>query len=410
MAGQSWLTKLSCGQGGLVLAQRAFRVLFLAAGLHAVVAMLAWLGWLGLQLFSIGSALPTDFAAPALWHAHEMLFGFTAAVIGGFLLTAVPNWTGTQPLCGPPIAALALVWLAGRVAVWTSAFWPPALVAVIDLAYLPGVTVAVALALVRVKQWRNLVFPLLLSGLWVAQGLVHLERMGLSLSTSRFGFRLAIGLIIVTIVIVAGRIVPNFTGNWLRQRGLGELRPSPKWLEVIVLSVTIAALASDLMPVPPAVVGGLALTAAAAHGARMSGWRTRQVLSEPILWVLHLGYGWLIFGFLLRAASLLSSQVPETAALHAFTIGAFGTLVLGIMSRASLGHTGRPLTLAPAIAWAYAMLSTAALVRSLGPVLLPQWYGAELMLTGTLWVGGFALFTAIYLPILAQPRRDGGAG
>ena len=215
-------------------------------------------------------------------------------------------------------------------------------------------------------------------------------------------------------MIVAGRIIPNFTAGWLRQNGRAPLRPSPRWLDHLALALTVASFAAGMIPVPPVwaspAFAALALGAAAAHAARMSGWRSKETAREPILWVLHLGYAWLVIGFLCRAASLLTSVLPETAALHAFTVGVVGTLALGVMSRASLGHTGRPLTLAPAIPWAYGLVSLAALVRILGPTLFPQTSGALLLLSGGLWTLAFLLFVAVYLPILTRPRGDGGEG
>ncbi|MEO5374505.1 MAG: NnrS family protein [Alphaproteobacteria bacterium] len=398
--------RLACGEGGAIVFQRAFRALFLAAGIYGVLAMAAWVAWLG------GVHFTTGFAQASSWHAHEMLFGFTAAAVGGFLLTAVPSWTGSKPTCGPPIAALTLAWLCGRVALWTGGLGllPSAVVAVADLAFLPGVALAVTPALVRARMWRNLVFPVLLVTLWGGQILAHLDLAGVLPGAAQAGHRLAVGAVIMMIVVIAGRIVPTFTSNWLRQQGLEGAGSLPRRVEQILFAVSAAALVGDLVAVPPVVVGGLAAVAAGLHAARLSRWRTTAVLSHPIVWVLHLGYGWLVVGFAAKALALVSPVIGETVALHAFTAGTIGTMALGVMTRAALGHSGRPLVVARSVTWAYGIVTAAAVLRVAGPALTASWGAYEVLCAGILWGIGFAIFTIVYLPILTRPRLDGQPG
>lgn len=392
-----------------LLLHRGFRFFFLAAGLHAVLGMAAWLGWLGKLSYGLGWDVPTAMAVPSLWHAHEMLFGFAGAAIGGFLTTAVPNWVGASPPKVKPVTILAVLWLVGRLAVWTSGFWPPAIPAAADLLYLPAVAVVVTPMILRAKQWRNIGFPVFIGLLWLGQILSHAETLGLAEDTAVIGVRLAIAAILGMIAVVGGRIVPNFTANWLRARGGPDIvRRSPRF-EMALHAVTALALAAWLSPFT-AVASGLLAAAAIMHAIRMSGWRTRQVLGEPIVWVLHLGYFWLVVGLALAALALGTGALPETAALHAFTAGTIGTMVLGVMTRAALGHSGRPLAIRRPIVAAYGLVSASALLRLGSTVVGGDWYGPMLFAAGGAWIAAFAIYSAVYAPMLVKPRADGQPG
>lgn len=391
---------------GTALLEQGFRPFFLLAGAYAVLAMVVWLGWMGLQL--AGGTVPgTAIAFPLYqWHAHEMLFGFYAAALAGFLLTAVPNWTGEPGLSGGALLALVAVWLAGRLAIGLSAFLPPALVALADLAFLPLLGLAVALPLVRARKLRNLVFLVLLAVLVAANALAHMEFLGLADWGTGEGHLLAIDLVVLLITIVGGRIVPAFTANWLAARGDDARLSSRPWLDRLTIAVTAAVLVADLVGGWDEARGALALAAATLHALRLAGWRTSRTLSEPILWVLHLGYSWLVLGFALKALALLTGALPEIAALHAFTAGAASTMVLGVMTRAALGHSGRPLEAAPATVLAYALVTLGALVRVAGPVLAPHLYLELMLVSGAAWALAFALFVAVHWPIMTRPRVD----
>lgn len=378
-----------------VLVERGFRFFFLAAGSDAVMALAFWLA-----VLATGLPVPSAFPTPSAWHAHEMLFGFTSAVVAGFLLTAVPNWTGTEPATGKPVAVLAGLWLAGRLALWSGL--PAGLSAPVDLAFLPVLAALITPPIVRRRQWRNSAFPLFLVVLWAAQGLAHAGRIEPMRPEMIFaGQRLALAVIVLMIIIIGGRIVPAFTSGWLRD----GVRAPPRWIDRSVCSFSAVGLAADLIPVPwsETVAGAAAAVAAVLLAVRMSGWCTAAVLSTPILWVLHLGYGWLVVAFALRAAALLTPWVAPMAALHAFTVGVIGTMTLAVMTRASLGHSGRPLVASRLTVLAYALVTAGGILRVAAPH-LPAITDAATWGAGILWIAAYALFVGQFWPVLSRPR------
>ncbi len=386
-----------------------FRPFFLLAGAYAVVAVAAWLA----IFFGVMSA-PSDWS-PAYFHGHEMLFGFVTAAIAGFLLTAVPNWTGAPPLRGRALAGLVALWLAGRVVQWLAAVLPSVLVAVVDLAFLPAVAATVAPALWAAGKRSNLVILVMPTVLVVADLLVHLEVAGVVADGARLGLYLAADTIALLIAVIGGRIVPAFTRNALRFAG----NPAPVAARPALDRLALASLALivvvDLVragqgaPFAGPAAGVAALAAAVLNGARMAGWQSRRTLGEPLLWVLHLGYGWLVLGLLAKAAANLTDAVPHAAALHATTVGAIGTMIFAVMSRTGLGHTGRPLSVGRLIAVAYLFVSAAAITRVALP-LLGRFDLMGVIVSGVFWIAAFGVFVAVYWPILTRPRADGRPG
>jgi uncharacterized protein involved in response to NO len=382
-----------------------FRPFFLGAGLWAAGAVALWLaqlaGW---------PALPSAFD-PIAWHAHEMLFGYVAAVIAGFLLTAIPNWTGRLPVCGRQLGLLFALWCAGRAAVGVSAWIGPATAAALDLAFPVALCAVVLREILAGGNWRNLPVAAILVVLAASNGLVHLEALGLAPVQGQgadlgadLGLRLGIAAVAVLIALVGGRVVPSFTRNWLAKRGEAVLPRSFGRLDRLAVAATVAAgLAWTFAPEAPA-SGALALLAAALGGARLAGWRGHRTLAEPLVWVLHLGYAWLVAGFALMGAAVLVPALPQSAALHALTAGAMGTMTLAIMTRATLGHSGRALTVGPGTATIYALVGAAALMRVLAPLTAID---AALLfgLSGLAWIGAFALFVVLYGPLLVGRRR-----
>ncbi len=379
------------------------RPFFLLAGLYGCAAMAVWLAWLGLDI-ALFPASPAGVSLPnVIWHVHEMLFGFATAVIAGFMLTAVPNWTSTPPLSGRPLAALALLWLAGRIAVWLSALLPPAAVAAADLVFLPALAAAVGVPLIRARAFRNIVFLVLLAIAFAGNVMVHLDLMGWTDDTARAGNLLGLNLVLVLVSIVGGRIVPAFTGNWLKAEGIAATVRRWPVLDGLAVAATALVLVADLIGAADAVIGWVALAAAALHLVRLAGWQTRRVLGTPILWILHVGYGWLVVGFLIKGLAALGGFIPAVTALHALSVGAVGSITLGVMSRAALGHTGRALRVAPGIIVAYVLVSLAAMVRISSPVLSADAAHGAMLVSGTLWVAALGIFAAIYWPILTRP-------
>jgi len=373
-----------------------FRPFFLGAGIFAVLLIALWL------VFYRGNFPLALFIPPAQWHAHEMIFGFTGAVIAGFLLTAVQNWTGMRTPSGMPLALLFMLWLAGRLTPFVPGS-PSELYALIDAALFPAVMIAIAHPILRAKQLRNAAFPLMLAMLTISNLLVHAEWLGYA-HTAHIGFVLAIYMIVLMMVVMGGRVIPSFTDGKLRTQ-------AKRWkaVEWLAPATTLATLAAVLvLPVSP-FTALIAAAAAAVHAVRLAGWYTSKYWSVPLLWVLHLGYGWIVVGFMLTALGALDMIAPSLA-LHAFTAGAIGTLTLGMMARVSLGHTGRMLEPAKIVHLAFGLITLAAAIRVCWPIVMPGTYAAAILVSSLFWMAAFAIFVFVYAPILIQPRVDGKPG
>jgi len=371
----------------------AFRPFFLGAALWSAAAVPAWLA-----SFSGRAALPGALA-PFIWHVHEMVFGFGFAAVAGFLLTAIPNWTGRLPLRGARLAALAGLWLAGRIALLLSAQIGPHAAAAIDLAFPAALVAVIARELIAGRNWRNLPMLVALALLLCGSLLVHLQSIGLAY-TALLGNRVGVATLLMLIALVGGRIVPSFTRNWLAKHRAGEALPAPAGrLDQAALAVTLAALAAWVASPGSPLMPWLALAASLALGLRLARWRGLATLGEPLLFVLHAGYGWLVFGFALLGLSGLVPLVPHSAALHALTVGAIGTMTLAVMTRATLGHSGRALTADRATAAIYLLVAVAALLRIAAPLA----GGAYLALTwaaAIAWSSAFLLFAVAYRRLL----------
>jgi uncharacterized protein involved in response to NO len=378
-----------------------FRPFFALAGLYGALSVALWLlMWIGAVGFA--PALP-----PGYFHAHEMLFGFAGAALGGFLLTAAPNWTGQGPVRGRALLALVLAWLAGRAAMLASGALDPRLVAAADLLFFPLLAAFQAPAIVARSARRNLAFVAILAALFIANLGVHLESLGVA-ETARWGLRLALNLFVLAVTLVGGRVVPAFTQGGLKTQGIPTaIEPRPRLDAAAVLSVAAMTLA-EAASAPEWAVGVLAASASLAALLRLVRWQGLKTLRWPLLWVLHLGMAWLALGLALKAAASFG-WAPEAMALHALGAGAAGTMILAVMTRATLGHTGRALVAVPGSALAYLWVSLGALARVAAP-LLP---GHQIELTlagGILWAAGFAAFLWLYGPMLLHPRPDGRAG
>ncbi len=357
--------------------------------------------WLTLHLTS-GAAV---FAwPPALWHAHEMLMGYAAAALAGFLLTAVPSWQKTPPIAPPRLAALAALWLAGRVAVWMAAALPAWLVAAIDLAFLPALLVVGVPELLHPGAKRNRIFVAVISVLIAGNALMHAGAAGLI--DGRPGALFTLDGFALLITILGGRVVPAFTAGALTARGLRDaVRKSETLDRLSILSVVLFVATDALAEAWPAVrlaAGALAVAAALVNGLRLSRWGWRHVLGAPIVWILHLAYGWLVVGLAARGLADFG-LIPPLASMHALAVGAVGSMTIAIMSRAALGHSGRPLVAPWPVAMAYGLISVAAVARMIGGT-------AGLIVAGVAWTTAFAAFSVVFLPILTRPRSDGRPG
>lgn len=385
------------------LLRYGFRPFFLGAGLIAALLIPWWAA-----SYAFGVPLGTSWP-PTLWHAHEMLFGFIVAAIAGFLLTAVPSWTGARGFAGWALALISGLWLLGRIAVATSRLWPFPAVAAVDLAFLPALALLVLPPLARARN-RNTPLLAILAALWVCDAAFYRGLQQRDEGASLHALLLGIDIVLLLITVIGGRIVPAFTQSALKQRGRAAIVRAEPMITALAIGSMIAVVLSDLFEPDGAITGVIAALAAIVQALRLAQWHTLSTLRQPIVGVLHLAYVWLPIGLALKAAALLTGAAPAAFWLHALTIGAVATMILAVMTRASLGHTGRPLVVDPVIALAYLLLTAAALVRVFGLAVLPIAYPEVILAAAFLWTAAFVLFTWIYAPMLLSARVDGKAG
>lgn len=380
---------------------KGFRPFFLLAALFAVAMVPLWLLMLG------GTVPARGYLDPVAWHAHEMLFGFVVAVLAGFLLTAVGNWTKRETAVGAPLALLTLLWLAGRVAMLLGAAWPPGLVAVVDLAFLPALALALGRPLLAAKERRNLVMLAIVGALFLTNVAVHLDALGvLPAGSARSVTRVSLDLITLVMLIIAGRVFPMFTRNATQA---SDVRSVP-WLDASCVGGMALLTLVDVEAAPSLATAGLAGVVAVLAAVRAIHWGAQHSLREPLLWILHVGYGWIVLGLLMRAASGLGFPQLATLATHALTVGAIGCLTLGMMARVSLGHTGRLLAAPAPLSAVFVAINIAAVVRVVGPLLAPTRYFEVLATATAFWTVAFVVFLATYAKVLTSPRVDGRPG
>jgi uncharacterized protein involved in response to NO len=370
-----------------------FRPFFLLAALFAAAAVPVWLA-----AYTHGYAVPG--ALPAmLWHAHEMIYGYGLAAVTGFLLTAIPNWTGRLPIAGVPLAALAVLWLGGRVAMFTT----PVAAAAVDLAYTVVLAAVVAREVVAAKRFHNLPVVATLVLLLAGNALVHLHALDIAY-TAALGNRIGIATLVALISLIGGRIVPSFTHNWLaRLRPQGPMPAPHDGVDTACLLIVVSSLVAWVAAPASSATGALAIAGGVAAAVRLARWRGLATFREPLLFILHAGYAWVAIGLLLLGVNVLTDFVPAGAPLHALTAGAVGTMTLAVMTRASLGHTGRPLVAGPGTLAIYVCITLAAILRVAAP-LAPSPVIAT-SLAGVAWTAAFILFVLSYGPLLIQEKQ-----
>lgn len=380
-----------------------FRSQFFLAGMAALLLIPMWA-----VSFIAGTSLGTVWP-PTLWHAHEMLFGFIACAMAGFMLTAVPSWTGQKGFAGPPLMGLAAVWIAARVLIATSAAWHPIVPALVDLAFLPMLALLVMIPLLRSRN-RNTPLLAVLGAFWLTDVVFYfgLLRHDTPLALKAVIVGIDIALLLVT--VIGGRIVPAFTTSALRAQGLDTVLQSRAALTLLSILAMVGVIVGDIFWPNSRIAGWIAGSAAVLQAMRLAQWRTLLTLRQPIVWILHLAYVWLPVGLALKAAALLGGYAIAAFWLHALTIGALTTMIVAVMTRASLGHTGRPLRVHPLITPAYALLIAATAIRVFGLLLPGMSYPMVIAAAATLWTASFLLFIGVYSPILWGPRADGKPG
>jgi uncharacterized protein involved in response to NO len=374
-----------------------FRPFFLLGALWSAIAVPLWLAAY-VHGYALGGALPA-----MLWHAHEMIYGYALAAVTGFVLTAVPNWTGRLPLAGARLAALVGLWLAGRLAMLASGVIGPVAAAALDLALLPVLVFVVVRELYAARNFQNLPVAGTLALLFAGNVLVHLHALGIAY-TGALGNRLGVATLAALISLIGGRLVPSFTRNWLAKVRPDVRAPAPHdRVDALCLLFIVAALIAWVAAPDARLSNVLALGGAAAAAIRLARWRGLATVREPLLFVLHVGYAWVAIGLALLGANGLFAFLPPGAPLHALTIGAIGTMTLAVMTRASLGHTGRALTAGAGTVSIYALVTLAALLRVAAPLTVDMTLVTSL--AGLAWTAAFLLFVVLYAPILFNGKQ-----
>ena len=384
---------------GPALFSFGFRPFFLGATLWAALAMALWV-----PMMTSALMLPTAFD-PVSWHAHELIFGYLTAVVAGFLMTAVPNWTGRLPIVGWPLAGVFALWLRGRLAVALSGGLPAGLVAGLDLAFGVVFTAMITREIVAGRNWRNLIVLAKLGGLVAGNAVFHWEAATGVYAAQGVGARLGIGAGIMMIAVIGGRIVPSFTRNWLVKRGVQQLPVPPmRGFDKLALAGLLAALLTWLVAPQSPLAAAALLLAGALHLTRLGRWCGHRATAEPLLWILHVGYAFVPLGALaLGVAILRPDLILPSSAQHLWMIGAIGVMTLAVMTRATLGHTDRPLTAGAGTVAIYLLAILAALSRIVAGV-VPAEAALLQSLSGLAWIGAMAGFAILYGRLLLRPK------
>jgi len=376
-----------------------FRAFFALAGLFALILIALW------SSIYKGVIITDNYYPVVYWHAHEMLLGYSMAVIAGFLLTAVKNWTSIQTLQGNKLFGLCLLWVYGRIVPFYSELIPDELIALVDFSFLPILAYFIAQPIIKSGNLKNLFFIVLLLVMAFGNACIHAEILGFYEGSAELGLDLVVAIIVMIILIIAGRVFPFFT-----ERGLsGVMAIRNPVLDQLAVAASILTFILLIFNVNGLILTIAAFVAVAANVFRVAGWYERRVWYVPLLWVLYLGYGWIIVGFVFVGLASLGI-VPASVATHAFTVGGIGVLTLGMMARVSLGHTGRAMKASNTIALAFVLINFAALFRVLIPALMPAWYSHFLVVSVYCWLAAFSLFVYVYTPVLSSLRIDGKEG
>jgi uncharacterized protein involved in response to NO len=372
-----------------------FRPFYLLASTFAAISIALWAlqfsGWLG-----------HTYLDSSMWHAHEMLFGFALAVIVGFLFTAGRNWSGRPTPTGLPLAAMAALWVAGRVLVLTPFGWAAALV---NAAFPLAAAIALAILFFAGGNRRNYFFVALLALMSVAVLVFHLARLDVLQIPGSTAIQVALDIILFIMAVMGGRVIPMFTNNGVP--GAGATRNN--LVEKLALGSVLVLLAADVLGVGAAPLAVIAALAAIAHAVRWSLWRPWKTLRTPLVWILHAGYLWLALHLALRASAALG-WIGSSPATHALTAGAIGGMVIGMITRTALGHTARPLRAGRTELACYVLITSAAVVRVFVPLAMPEQLVNAVLVSALLWSAGFGLYAVRYWPILTRPRLDGLPG
>jgi uncharacterized protein involved in response to NO len=380
-----------------------FRPFFMLAGIFAVFSMSVWM-W----LYQGNGVLPTaDSLSSITWHAHEMIYGYSLAVVAGFLLTAIRNWTGVQTLHGIPLLLLALLWLLARIMPLLDHPSSLYLMAVFDLMFNVGLCIATLYPVIKVKQWSQMgvwskVLLLLLTNMLFYLGLFGQLEPGVT-----WGLYGGLYLVLSMVLLMGRRVIPFFI-----EKGVDEnvSLVNRRWVDISSLVLMLVFILAEVFLPFPRLAMLVALLLSVVHGYRLIGWHTSGIWRKPLLWILYVAYGWIVLGFALKGA-MLFVPIHTMLVVHAFAVGGIGLVTLGMMARVALGHTGRNVFEPPSVLTAvFLVLVIGSLARVLLPMIAPAGYTLWMGITQACWILGFALFSLIYTPMLIKPRVDGSYG
>jgi uncharacterized protein involved in response to NO len=372
-----------------------FRPFYLLASIYAAVSVPLW-------VCQYVGYLPAAYLRSQVWHGHEMLFGYTLAVIAGFLFTAVRTWTGQPTPTGATLAAFALLWIAGRVLILTPY---ETAAAAVNAAFPVAVAIGIGIPLWRSGNHRNYFFAAVLLLLGLAVLALHLSYLGVLAWPVWASLQVGLDLVLFILTVMGGRVIPMFTNNAIP----GTRATRNPLIEKLALGGILALLGADVLQAPAGAVAVLAAAVAAAHLARLYLWQPWRTVRTPLVWILHASYGWIVVHLALRALAA-SGVVAESLAVHALTIGAIGGMTIGMMTRTARGHTGRPITADGFEAACFVLIQLAALIRVVGGMLVPGLYPVTVIGSGICWSAAFAIYAVRYWPVLSRARLDGKPG
>ncbi len=389
--------------GSYALFRLGFRPLFLLAGLFAVVSMLIWMAE-----FVFSSKLIPDSISPVYWHAHEMIYGYALAVIAGFLLTAVRNWTNIQTLHGWALFVLVLLWLLARIAILIASEQALFAGLLLDNMFILYLSVALSIPVVKAKLWKNMAVVSKIYFLLIGHVIYSLGMLGLFHDGQRIGIYIGLYMVLSLILVLSRRVVPMFIA-----RGVGYevTLKNHGWVDLACFVLFLFFAVTDVFFTSPAITACLAAALCVLHAIRLWGWYTHGIWKKPLLWVLYVGYVWMIVAFALKAGAFFMAGIPVSLAIHAFTVGGIAMMTLGMMSRISLGHTGRDIMNPPTgVSMMFVMLFIGAVIRVILPMISPENYQLWIALSQGLWIMAFTMFVYLYAVILLRPRVDGRWG
>ena len=372
-----------------------FRPFYLLASIYAAVSIPLW-------VCQYVGYLPAAYWRSQVWHGHEMLFGYTLAVIAGFLFTAVRTWTGQPTPTGATLAAFALLWIAGRVLVVTPY---EAAAAAVNAAFPVAVAIGIGIPLWRNRNRRNYFFAAVLLFVGLAVLALHLSYLGVLAWPEWASLQVGLDLVLFILTVMGGRVIPMFTNNGIP----GTQATRNPLVEKLALGGILVLLGADVLQAPAAAVAVLAAAVAAAHVARLYLWQPWRTMKTPLVWILHASYGWIVVYLVLRALAGIGG-VAESLAVHALTIGAIGGMTIGMMTRTARGHTGRPITADAFEVTCFVLIQLAALIRVLGGMLAPGAYSVTVIVSGGCWSVAFTIYAVRYWPVLSRARLDGKPG